>query len=86
MPEVCRFYGIIIKMYFGDHHPLHFHAEYGDDEALISIHTLGVIQGTLPPRILGMVVEWAALHREELLANWQKAKDLEPLDKIDPLP
>jgi hypothetical protein len=86
MPEISRFYGIIIKMYFGDHHPPHFHAEYGGEEALISINTLGVIRGKLPPRIMGMVAEWAALHQAELLADWEKAKDLEPLEKIDPLP
>lgn len=66
MPEISRFYGIIIKMYFGDHNPPHFHVEYGDAEALISINTLGVIQGKLPPRVMGMVAEWAALHHDEL--------------------
>ena len=86
MPEISRFYGIIIKMYFGDHHPPHFHAEYGGEEALISINTLGIIQGKLPPRIMGMVAEWTALHQEELLADWQRASNLEPLDKIAPLP
>lgn len=86
MPEISRFYGIIIKMYFGDHNPPHFHVEYGSAEALISINTLGVVHGKLPPRIMGMVAEWAALHQDELLAYWQKAKDFEPLDKIDPLP
>lgn len=60
--------------------------EYGSDEALISINTLGVIQGKLPPRVMGMVAEWAALHQDELLADWQRARDLEPLEKIDPLP
>jgi hypothetical protein len=86
MPEISRFYGIIIKMYFGDHHPPHFHVEYGSDEALISINTLGLIQGKLPPRVMGMIAEWAALHQNELLADWQRARDLEPLEKIDPLP
>ncbi|MDQ3556174.1 MAG: DUF4160 domain-containing protein [Gemmatimonadota bacterium] len=86
MPEISRFYGVIIRMYFADHNPPHFHVEYGGEETLISINTLGVIHGKLPPRILGMVVEWAALHQDELLADWQKAADSEPLAKIDPLP
>lgn len=86
MPEISRFYGIIIRMYFADHSPPHFHVEYGGTETLISINTLGVIRGKLPPRILGMVAEWAALHQDELLAEWQKARNAEPLNKIDPLP
>ena len=57
-------------MYFGDHNPPHFHVEYGGDKAVIGIGTLGVIEGRLPPRIRGMVVEWAAQHQEELLADW----------------
>ena len=86
MPEISRFYGIIIKMYFGDHHPPHFHVEYGSDESLISITTLGLIQGKLPPRVMGMIAEWASLHQEELLADWERARSLEPLEKIAPLP
>lgn len=57
MPEISRFYGIIIRMYFGDHNPPHFHVEYGGMDAVISINTLSVIHGELPPRVLGMVVE-----------------------------
>lgn len=65
MPEISRFFGISIKMFFGDHAPPHFHAEYGEYHALVDIHTLTVIEGSLPPRALGVVVEWAALHRDE---------------------
>ncbi|MSQ72093.1 MAG: DUF4160 domain-containing protein [Betaproteobacteria bacterium] len=86
MPEISRFYGIVIRMYFGDHNPPHFHVEYEGNEALISIHTLGVIVGQLPPRAMGMVAEWAATHRDELLADWVKASNLEPPEKIAPLP
>ena len=86
MPEICRFYGIIIRMYFGDHEPPHFHVQYGDDSAIIRIHTLGLIHGKLPPRVMGMVSEWAALHQDELLADWEKASRLETLDRIEPLP
>jgi len=86
MPEISRFYGIIIKMYFDDHNPPHFHALYGELEAIININTLGVITGELTPRALGLVMEWALLHQKELLRDWNRAKNLEPLDQIDPLP
>ena len=85
MPEISRFYGIVIKMFFNEHQPAHFHAEYGDHEALIQIDTLAVIAGKLPPRALGLVMEWALLHQNELQNLWQKAQDLQPLFKIDPL-
>lgn len=86
MPEISRFYGIVIKMYFGDHYPPHLHAEYGEDEAIVAIETLAVIAGKLPPRAMGLVSEWASSHREELSAAWHKAANLDPVGKIDPLP
>jgi hypothetical protein len=86
MPEICRFYGIVIKMYFDDHNPPHFHAEYSGHEALIDVNTLGVFSGRLPARAHALVTEWATLHQKELLSDWQKAKALEPLEKIEPLP
>ncbi len=86
MPELSRFYGIVIKMYFDDHDPSHFHAEYAEDEAVISIETLAVIAGRLRPRALGLVAEWAALHQEDLRKAWLKAKNLEATEKIEPLP
>ena len=61
MPEICR-YGIVIKMYFADHAPPHFHAEYAEHEARIAIESLAVISGKLPPRAMGLVAEWATLH------------------------
>lgn len=85
MPELCRFYGIIIRMYFDDHNPPHFHAEYGSAEALIEINSLAIITGELPPRALGLVAEWASLHQGELRACWQRAKGLESPGKIEPL-
>ncbi len=86
MPEISRFYGIVIKMYFDDHHPPHFHAEYGEDHALVHIETLAVIAGNLPPRAMGLMTEWASLHQQELQAAWDKAKNLEPVETIEPLP
>jgi hypothetical protein len=85
MPQISCFFGIIISMYFEDHNPPHFHAQYGDDECLISIIDLVIIQGKIPSRALGMVTEWAVLHQDELLENWEKAVNLEPLSKIIPL-
>lgn len=85
MPEISRFYGIIIKMYFDDHHPPHFHAEYGNHEALVEINTLALIAGNLPARAMGLVTEWALIHRDELLRDWEKVKNLELPDKIEPL-
>ena len=86
MPEISRFYGIVIKMYFADHAPPHFHAEYAEHEVRIAINRLAVITGSLPPRAMGLVVEWAALHQRELQALWEKASRLEALHRIDPLP
>jgi len=85
MPEISRFFGLVIKMYFEDHNPPHFHAEYEDAQALIDIRDLSVFAGRLPPRALGLVVEWATLHREELLEDWRRAHGEEALLKIEPL-
>jgi hypothetical protein len=85
MPEICRFFGIVIKMFFDDHNPPHFHAEYGEYQTIIEIKTGGVISGTFPPRALGLVVEWALQHRSELLSLWNDARSQTPLHTIDPL-
>ena len=86
MPEICRFYGIVIKMYFGDHAPPHFHAEYAGSEAVIAIHSGAVLGGELPPRAKGLVAEWAEMRRDDLLAAWEQAESMSPITKIDPLP
>lgn len=85
MPKICEFFGILIYMYFDDHNPPHFHAFYGEYEALITIEDLRIIKGSLPPRAYGLVIEWAMHHKEELLKNWHHAIKLEPLTKIEPL-
>jgi len=85
MPEISRFFGIIIAMYYSDHAPPHFHARYAGQKALIGIETLAVLEGSLPPRVLGLVVEWAALHRQDLLDNWGLARRQAPLKAIEPL-
>ena len=86
MPELSRFYGIVIRMFYRDHQPPHFHAVHGDDEATLNISTLAVIEGRLPARAIGMVVEWAFLHQQELLDRWESARRHERLEKIVPLP
>jgi hypothetical protein len=85
MPEISRFYGIVVKMYYNDHVPPHFHAEYGNDEMLVAINTLAVIAGRLSPRATGLVLEWAAAHQAELLQAWDQARKMQPLTRIDPL-
>ena len=85
MPELSRFYGIVIRMYFNDHLPPHFHAQYGEHEALIALADLGIFAGNLPPRALGLVMEWAFTHRMELELAWNRASSMEPIGKIEPL-
>lgn len=85
MPEISRFLGIIITMYFSEHNPPHFHARYGEHKAEIAIQTLSVIAGRLPPRALGLVTEWAAFHQNELMDNWELARQRGELRRIPPL-
>lgn len=85
MPEICRFYGIIIKMLFDDHDPPHFHVTYNEYKAIISIKNLRIIKGDLPPKAFGLVMEWAKLHQEQLLQDWNLAKNKKQPFKIEPL-
>ena len=85
VPRVSEFFGIIIAMYYSDHSPPHFHARYGEHEATVRIDTLGILDGSLPRRAYGLVLEWAALHREDLTANWERARDGASLARIAPL-
>jgi len=84
MPELCRFLGIVIAMYYRDHGPPHFHAIYGGFEVTVEIET-GNVQGDFPPRALSHVQEWRQLHKVELLGDWELARRSEPLKRIDPL-
>lgn len=85
MPEISRFYGIIIRMFYNDHNPPHFHVIYQEHEAVYDIGTLEQLEGSLPKRAKGLAMEWAKDHQPELMKNWQKARFNEMLDKIDPL-
>jgi hypothetical protein len=82
MPEISRFLGIKISIYYEEHNPPHFHAKYGNDKAVFTIKELKLIQGKLSPRVKSLVLEWADLHRDELLEDWNLAKENETLKKI----
>jgi hypothetical protein len=84
MPEISRFYGIIIYMFYNDHNPPHFHVEYQDFEATIEIES-GIIKGKIPRRALKLIFEWMDLHKVELLENWKKTEERKSLEKIEPL-
>jgi hypothetical protein len=81
MPEISRFLGIVISMYFDEHNPPHFHVRYNEFRAAMDIRTLNICDGHLPAKVFGLVAEWAELHRDELLEMWE-TKDFH---KIDPL-
>lgn len=85
MPEVSRFYGISIYLYPREHPPAHFHAIYGDDEAVFDIATLRVLEGALSNRTRALVLEWAALHRDELFIAWERLRAGQNPGKIAPL-
>ena len=85
MPTICVFFGIVIRMYFDDHEPAHFHAIYGEYQAIISIDTLEILRGKLPRRALELVLDWAELHQAELRENWKFARSDTELKKIAPL-
>lgn len=85
MPEISKFYGIRIEMFFNDHNPPHFHTKYGECKAEIDIRTLGILNGWLPPKAQALMIEWALAHREELLNDWQLAREHKPLNNIEPL-
>ncbi len=85
MPEICRFLGMVIAMYHNDHPPPHFHVRYGAHRAVVDLGSLAVIAGSLPPRALGLVTEWAALHRGDLLRCWDQVRRHLPPDRVAPL-
>jgi hypothetical protein len=85
MPEICRFFGVFIQMFYDDHAPPHFHVRYSDQRALIAIETLAVLKGRLSPGALGLVTEWAALHHAEQMEDWNLARAEAQLRPIAPL-
>ena len=85
MPTISTFYGILIKMFWGDHAPTHFHALYGEYEVIVNILTLEIIKGFMPRRALALILEWASLHREELMKDWKLCEMKQTPMKIAPL-
>ena len=82
MPTVAWFYGIGVAMYYNDHNPPHFHAQYGQSRAVIGIADGRIIAGSLPPTAMRLVTEWALAHRGQLEENWARARADEPLERI----
>lgn len=85
MPEISRFFGIIIAMFWNEHGVPHFHVRYGDQKGVFFIDPLYMNEGNLSPRAQALVVEWATIHRSELLENWECAKLRKPLIRIEGL-
>ena len=85
MPTICSFRGIKTYINYSEHNPPHFHAKYGGQEVTILINEIEVLEGEIPSRQLKMLIGWAALHQEELLENWNLAKNKQELFPIEPL-
>ena len=85
MPEISRFLGISIYMYFNEHNPPHFHVKYNEYRGMMSIQELELLEGKLPRRIKLLVMEWASDHREELMRNWESIRASGHYQKIEPL-
>jgi hypothetical protein len=85
MPEISRFFGIVIAIYWQEHGVPHFHAKYGGERASFSISDFRILEGHLSPRVTALVLEWAFMHRDELLADWELATVNRPLNRIAPL-
>ena len=85
MPVVSRFLGIVIAMFYQEHNPPHFHVRYNEHKASVSIKDLALMGGNLPPKVLGLVIEWASKYQNELLEDWELARMLKELKPIQPL-
>jgi hypothetical protein len=85
MPEISRFYGMVIAMYYNDHAPPHFHVRYAKQKAMIGIDPVELLEGKLPANAKTLILEWATQHQNELMADWELARQQAPLNKIDPL-
>jgi hypothetical protein len=85
MPEISRFLGMVVAMFYNEHVPPHFHVRYGEHSATFGIDPAVLREGRLPPRAVGLIVEWTTLHRDELMADWERARRMEPLAPIAPL-
>lgn len=86
VPTISEFHGIVIRMFHADHPPPHLHATYGEYEGIIGLDPIALTAGWLPNRVARLVLEWCMLHRQELLANWERGRQRQPLQRVDPLP
>jgi hypothetical protein len=85
MPEISRFFGVVVRMLYRDHVPPHFHVQYGGRQARFALGPVRWIEGRLPPRVIGLIMEWALIHEDELLEDWDLAQHNRPLKRIEPL-
>lgn len=85
MPLISAFYGILVRMFYNDHAPPHFHVEYGEFKAMINIAELSLLKGNLPRRALELVLDWAELHQQELMDDWELCAARQKPNKIEPL-
>jgi hypothetical protein len=85
MPEICRFFGIVVAMYYEDHTPPHFHARYAGHRARFALGPVRLLSGSLSPRVMGLIMEWAVMHEIEILEDWELARRGKSLKPIQPL-
>ncbi len=85
MPEISRFLGIVIAMYYNDHAPPHFRGRYSGKEIRVNIENGRIMSGEFPKRAQGLVLEWLGLYRDQLMTDWRLAKERKPMNKIAPL-
>jgi hypothetical protein len=85
VPTISVFYGIVIQIFWNEHAPPHFHALYGEHEALIDLRDLSVMRGSLPRRAMALVIEWATDHRDDIMEDWNLCRQLQPPKPIEPL-
>jgi len=85
MPVISIFYGVIIRVYYLDHNPPHFHAQYGEHEVIIEIKTGKIINGTIPPRLMALIEVWRVMNQNEIMEAWNMAQRQLPPKKIKPL-
>mgnify|MGYP001566021829 CR=1 FL=1 len=85
MPEVSRFFGIVVRMFFDEHPPAHFHADYAEFSAVVRVQPIEVLESTLPPRAVSMVLEWAARNQAGLIDNWERLHSGQAVRRLPPL-
>lgn len=85
MPEISLFFGIRVTINYNDHVPPHFHAEYNGNKVLVDIINVNVLKGYFPKRQLKLILAWTEIHKDELMQNWELARNHQALYRIAPL-